>query len=116
MILFVGQSKRKKQPGAPGCFWQGLAVLCQAHCDGFVASSHDATAGLAQNVLGHCHAVAGRALVGVHSKAVLANASHFSGQIAHAHFLSPTLGQSLTGLQSGKHFERLGFRIDQFHS
>ena len=86
----------------------------QALC--LVCESDHVAAGLAKHVLGHAHAVTGPALVGVHSKAMLADAMHFGVEVADAHFLGLAGGQGLTVLQSAEHTERLGFRIDKFHS
>jgi len=82
----------------------------------FVSQSHHVTAGFAQNVLGHLHAVASGATVGVHSKAMLADAMHFGIEIADAHFLGLGRSKGFARLQGTEHTERLGFRIDQFHS
>jgi len=82
----------------------------------FVGQRDHVTAGFAQNVLGHTHTVASGTLVGVHSKAMLADAMHFGIEVANTHFLGFGSCQCLAGLQGLENTERLGFRIDQFHS
>jgi hypothetical protein len=82
----------------------------------FVTQSNQFTAGLAQDVLSDLDTVASFAAVGVHSKTMLTDAADFSSQIAHAHFLGFGGGQCLAGLEGLENTERLGFRIDKFHS
>jgi len=82
----------------------------------FVTQSNQLTAGFAQNVLGYLDTVTSSAVVGVNRKAMLADAADFSGQIADAHFLGLGCSQCLAGLQGTENAERLGFRIDKFHS
>ena len=97
--------------------WIRPAILqrdAQALC--FVCKSDHVTAGLAKHVLSHAHAITGPALIGVHSKAVLADAMHFGVEVADTHFLGFAGGQCFARLQGTEHTERLGFRIDQFHS
>ena len=93
---------------------QRLQRDAQALC--FVSQCDHVAAGLAQHVLGHAHTIASFALIGVNGKAMVADAMDFSVKIADAHFLGLGCGQCLTGLQSTEYTERLGFRIDQFHS
>lgn len=53
----------KKKPPEGGFLPKAplVGVLDQTRSDGLVASSHDTTAGLAQDVFGHAHTVAGSA-------------------------------------------------------
>ena len=97
--------------------WADQRVLqsdAKALC--FVCQSDHVTAGLAQHILSHSHAVACGALVGVHSKAMLADAMYFGIEVADAHFFGLARSQRLASLQGLENTERLGFRIDQFHS
>jgi hypothetical protein len=99
--------------GRPAIFGQLDRHACGKS---FVTQSDQFTAGLAQNVLGHCHTIASFAAVGIDCKAMLTDAADFSGQVANTHFLGFGRGQSFAGLQSFENTERLGFRIDKFHS
>lgn len=99
------------------CEWSSELVLdrdAQTLC--FVSKSDHVTAGFAQNVLSHFDTVASSTLVGVHSKAMLADAMYFGIEVTNAHLLGFGSCQSLAGLQGLEHTERLGFRINQFHS
>ena len=82
----------------------------------FVCQSDHVTAGLAQHILSHTHTVACGTLVGVHSKAMLADAMDFGIEVADTHFLGLAGSQCLASLQSLENTERLGFGIDKFHS
>jgi hypothetical protein len=90
--------------------------LDQAGSDGPVTGSDQLAAGTAHHVLGDFDTIASGAAVGVHSEAMLADAAHFSGEIADAHLLGFGSGQGLARTESRKNTEGLGFRIDQFHN
>ena len=90
--------------------------LDQAGSDGTVASGHELAAWATQHILSDLDAVAGGAAVGVHSKAMLADAAHFGTEIADAHFAGLAFGQCLTILEGRKNTESLGFGIDVFHA
>ena len=63
-----------------------------------------------------CHTIACLATVGVHSESVRTDAADFGVEVANAHFLGLGSGNCFALLQCGKNTERLGFRIDKFHS
>ena len=82
----------------------------------FVSQCDHVAAWLAQYVLSHTHTVTGCALVGVHSKAMVADAMDLGVEVADAHFLGLAGCECFAGLESTENAEGLGFRIDQFHS
>lgn len=91
--------------------------LDQTHGKSLVTSGYNLAAGLAQGILSHGDAVASGATVGIHSKAMLANAAGFGSQIANAKTLASFgRGKGLATLQGLEHLKGLGFRIDKFHS
>ena len=115
-------AKNKKPPGESGFLyvvWEikpaSFSLDRDAHGLCFVSQCHHLAAGLAELILGHSHAVASGAAVGVNSEAMLADAAHFGAEVAHSHFFGFALGQGLTRLQGGENTESLGFGIDKFH-
>lgn len=99
------------------CLWGKGSVLDlgQTHGDGFVASSHDPTARLAQDVFGHLHTITSFTGIGVHREPVIADAIDFGAEVLDAHLGGLARGQRGARLQCFEHAESFGFGIDQFH-